>query len=279
MAAITINGPVVPAGVHNVVLRDAQFNSTVSRLTAPADYVKIEVGVREGAYTTWIGTWDQSKQKIDASTPISILDSARLGMRLKEQQAIVVKVTVLGRTSSIVGSRITFRLALVGGRDGPARPLVSAGSTASDPNSRVALAALENQINLGGLSEWEDPVALVDPPGVASIGYVSGVGGAVTQATSKATGVTLSKLCGQITTHNATLNAGVEVAFTVTNTLVAATDVVVVCVQSGGTSGAYLVTVGAVSSGSFAITISNASAGNLTETLVLNFVVIKGASL
>ena len=34
-----------------------------------------------------------------------------------------------------------------------------------------------------------------------AIGYVSG--GAVTQLTSKSTGVTLNQPCGQITTHNA----------------------------------------------------------------------------
>lgn len=278
MPTITLHGPVVPSGVHNVVLRDAHFNSTVARLTDPANYAKIEVGVREGAYTTWIGTWDQTKQKVDASVPFSILDASRVGMRLRENQAIVVKVTVLGRTTSLVGSRITFRLALVGGRDGPAKPLVSAGAASADPNSRTALAALERQINLGGLSEWEDSVDIVDPLGVQNVGYVAGMGGAVIQATSKSTGVTLHRLCGQITTHGATLNAGAEVTFTVTNNRVASTDVVAVCVQSGGTSGAYLVVVGAVASGSFDVTLGNVSAGNLTETLILNFIVLKSVA-
>ena len=41
-----------------------------------------------------------------------------------------------------------------------------------------------------------------------AIGYVSG--GAVTQATSKSTGVTLNKPCGAITTHNAALADGAE---------------------------------------------------------------------
>jgi hypothetical protein len=114
----------------------------------------------------------------------------------------------------------------------------------------------------------------------ASIGIESGVsaGGTVTQATSKSTGVTLNKIAGQITMNNATLNAGVEVAFTLTNSKIAAADVVVVCIASGGTSGSYLVAVTAVAAGSCEITVSNASAGNLGEALVLNFVVIKGAS-
>lgn len=278
MATLTLNGPVVPAGTHNVVLRDAQLHSPTARAQASATYHVIEVGVREGVYTTWIGEWNQSTQKLDAATPTSILDANRLGMRLKEQQAIVVRITANGSPTSLVGTRINFRLALVGGRSGTAKPLVAAGSSVADPDSRVALAALEKQINLGGLSEWDDPVPLQDPPGITQIGYVAGVGGAVTQGTSKATGVTLSKLTGQITTHNATLNAGVEVKFTVTNTLVAATDVPVVCISSGGTSGSYLVGVSAVAAGSFDITISNVSGGNLTEALVLNYVIIKGAA-
>ena len=57
-----------------------------------------------------------------------------------------------------------------------------------------------------------------------AIGYVSG--GAVTQLTSKSTGVTLNKPCGAITLHNASLTGDAEVTFTVTNSEVAATDVV-----------------------------------------------------
>jgi hypothetical protein len=278
MATLTLTGPAIPVGTHNVVLRDAQIHSPVSRSPSQSTYHVIDVGIREGSYTTWIGAWDQSAQKLDAATPTSILNADRLGMRLKSGQEVVVRVTSVGSPTSLVGVRINFRLALVGGRDGRAKPLVAAGASVADANSRVALAALEKQINVGGLSEWDDPVALQDPAGVVSVGYVAGMGGAVTQGTSKSTGVTLSKLTGQITTHNAALNAGIEVAFTVTNTLVAATDVVVVCIASGGTSGSYLVSVSAVAAGSFDITISNASAGNLSEALVLNFVVLKGVA-
>ena len=108
----------------------------------------------------------------------------------------------------------------------------------------------------------------------ASPPYVAGDGGAVTQATSKSTGVTLNKLCGQITTHNAALAAAAEVSFTVTNSTVKATDVVVACIASGATAGAYAVTVDAVAAGSFRISLSNQSAASKSEALVLNFVVL-----
>ncbi len=103
-------------------------------------------------------------------------------------------------------------------------------------------------------------------------------GGTVTQATSKSTGVTLNAASGQITCDDATLNAGVEVSFTVTNSEIAATDVIVVNHASGGTAGSYLAQATAVAAGSCAITITNTSAGNLGEAIVLNFVALKGAS-
>jgi hypothetical protein len=112
----------------------------------------------------------------------------------------------------------------------------------------------------------------------AGVGYATGAGGTVTQLTSKATGVTLDKATGQITTHNAALAAAAEVSFTVTNSAVAATDVVVLNIASGATAGAYNVQVDAVAAGSFRVSLGNMSAGSLSEALVLNFAVIKGVS-
>lgn len=113
----------------------------------------------------------------------------------------------------------------------------------------------------------------------ASFGYIPsfGLGGTVTQLTSKATGVTLNTLCGQITTHNASLGHYTSVTFTVTNSMVSATDVVVVNRASGGTPGAYDIRADAVTDGSFTITVRNEAnaGGSLSEALVLNFAIIK----
>lgn len=174
MPGVTINGPVVPADTHNAVLRESLFHSNVVREESSASYHVIEIGVREGAYTSWVGTWDQSKQRVDAATPTSILDTGRHGMRLKAGQAIVVKVSSYGTPTSLSGARVNFTLALVGGRDGVAKPLVSAGAAVSDPNSRVAIAALERQINTGGLSAWDEPVQLQDPVGLVVTGTFHG---------------------------------------------------------------------------------------------------------
>jgi hypothetical protein len=114
---------------------------------------------------------------------------------------------------------------------------------------------------------------------VGGLGYLTGnsVGGTVTQATSKSTGVTLSKLAGQITMNDAALANATAVSFTVTNTLVAGTDVIIVNI-SGGTSSAYLVSVTAVAAGSFKITLYNASGGSLSEAVVISFMVLKSAN-
>lgn len=103
-------------------------------------------------------------------------------------------------------------------------------------------------------------------------------GGTVTQATNKSTGVTLNAASGQITMNNAALADGAEVTFTVANSEVSATDVVVVNHGSAGTAGAYVVQANTLAAGSFKITVGNVSGGSLSEAIVLNFVALKGAS-
>ena len=112
----------------------------------------------------------------------------------------------------------------------------------------------------------------------SAVGYSTGTGGTVTQATSKSTGVTLNKRCGQITMNNAALSAAAEVSFTFTNSTIAATDVVVTAISSGATAGAYNTHVDAIAAGSCRISITNFSASSLSEAIVLNFAVIKAVN-
>jgi hypothetical protein len=113
----------------------------------------------------------------------------------------------------------------------------------------------------------------------AGIGYGTGAGSTQTQSTSKSQGVTLNAVCGEITMNNAALSHQEAVAFTLTNSAIAATDVVVVSVKSGGTAGAYLVSAGAVAAGSCSITLFNCqTSGSLSEAVVLSFAVIKAVA-
>jgi len=114
----------------------------------------------------------------------------------------------------------------------------------------------------------------VTSSGTAGVGYATGAGGAVTQITSRTTGVTLDKTSGAITLFSAA-GSITPASFTVTNTTVAATDVVILSQKSGTDLYALLVT--AVSAGSFKITFFT-TGGTTTETPVFNFAVIKAVA-
>lgn len=106
-------------------------------------------------------------------------------------------------------------------------------------------------------------------------GYATGAGGTVTQATSKATGVTLDKQCGAITMNGAALAAAAEVSFTLTNNKIGADDVVVVCIKSGATTNTYTVQVDQVAAGSCRICVGNYSVTSRSEAIVISFAVVK----
>jgi hypothetical protein len=110
--------------------------------------------------------------------------------------------------------------------------------------------------------------------GAGGLGYTTGSGGTVTQGTSRTTGVTLNKTNGAITLFSAAGLATFQ-SFTVTNSTVAATDVVHVTQKSG--TDLYQIFVTATAAGSFRITF--ATTGGITvEQPVFNFAVIKAVT-
>jgi len=112
-------------------------------------------------------------------------------------------------------------------------------------------------------------------------GLRKGLGGTVTQLTNRTTGVTLNKICGTITTNNASLAAENAAEFTVTNAKVGIADVVLVCQQSGSNSGNTDVYVSGTAEGSFKIKVANnnVAAGTAeTGAILINFTVIKSVT-
>jgi hypothetical protein len=101
-----------------------------------------------------------------------------------------------------------------------------------------------------------------------------GTGGAVTQLTNKATGVTLNNVCGQITMNAAALAASTTVSFTLTNSAIAATDLLVLNHVSGGTAGAYTLN-SQCAGGSASINVRNVSLAALSEAIVIGFALQK----
>jgi hypothetical protein len=99
---------------------------------------------------------------------------------------------------------------------------------------------------------------------------------AVTQITSITTGVTCSAYSGVITTVSQTVAAGAEADFVVTNTKVAATDIVVACIKTHTSAGSFMVAAAAVAAGQFTLRLTNLHASAAGDNvLVINFLVLK----
>jgi len=110
------------------------------------------------------------------------------------------------------------------------------------------------------------------------IGYGLGGQGAVTQATDKTTGVTLNKSMGRITMNGAALSGNTAVSFTLTNSLLSAKDVIVVCISGGGTAAAYSAYVSSMTTGSAVITLRNLTGTSYSEAVIINYAIIHGAA-
>jgi len=116
----------------------------------------------------------------------------------------------------------------------------------------------------------------VKASGSGGVGYNTGAaaGGTVTQLVSRTTGVTLNKITGQITLFTAAGDNTQWLTFTVTNSTVVATDVVIV---TGDTAtNKYIANVSNVTAGSFDITYF--SFGTAIDAPTFNFAVIKGSN-
>lgn len=149
------------------------------------------------------------------------------------------------------------------------------------PNTKAIGVAYSDQEIFGGSID-NSPVGASIPSTVngttvyasQEIGYAAAAQGAVTQLTSKSTGVTLDKSAGRITMNNAELASAAAVSFTLTNSLISAKDVVIVCISAGATAAAYTTYVSSLAAGSAVITLRNLSGGALSEAVVINFCVI-----
>lgn len=163
----------------------------------------------------------------------------------------------------------------------PSRALYRAASNSLPgiPTSApIYIDTVSNQLKANVAGSGTTFVSLANPAlsinAVAASGYATGAGGAVTQITTSATGVTLSKPCGVITTVALTTAAAAEERFTVTNTLVAATDVVVLSTTYNG-GGQPMLSVAKMAAGAFDIVVTNVGAAALDALMVINFAVIK----
>ena len=106
------------------------------------------------------------------------------------------------------------------------------------------------------------------------VGYATGAGSTVSQSTNRATAVTLSRPTGQITLFSVAGNT-TPTTFTLNNTTIAATDVLVLNQKSG--TNIYNMVVSNVVANAANITVWT-TGGVTAEAPVINFAVIKGVN-
>jgi hypothetical protein len=153
---------------------------------------------------------------------------------------------------------------------------VSSGTLAASERIRVSSTGLSVTGLITATSTISTPGSILIT-GSGGLGYATGSGGSVTQSTSKSTGVTLNKASGQITMNGAALLPATSVSFTLTNSVISISDVVIPNIKSGNTVGAYQLQVDGVNTGSCIISLRNNSAISMSESIVISFAVIKSS--
>lgn len=196
-----------------------------------------------------------------------------------------VTVTSAGVTAiaagAIVNADVNASAAIAYSKLSLANSIVDADINASAAIADTKLATIATAGKVSGTAITSGNIASaggIRHTGSVGVGYATGAGGTVTQATSRTTGVTLSKLSGSITLFSTTTTAGQSSVFTVTNTLVEISDCIVVSHRSGGTAGAYIISVAAVAAGSFQLAVYTPAAQGTAAAPVINFAVIKAVT-
>jgi hypothetical protein len=169
---------------------------------------------------------------------------------------------------------------------------ITGGSIANTTLSSLTQLDVDNlRIDGNTLSSTDvDGDVNLDPSGAgeiiakAKVGYSTGDGGTVTQVTSRTTGVTLNKLSGQITLFSAQISGHEADEFVLTNSFIAANDVVIVNISTSAAADKkfYTLVVTDVSAGACTISVGNNDNATLpgagAEAPTLTFMVLKASN-
>ena len=185
-------------------------------------------------------------------------------------------ITINGSAISLGGSVSVGTVTSVGGT-GSVSGITLSGTITSTGN-----------LTLGGSLNLSSPPAIGSTTpnsakfstvsATTSMGYSTGAGGAVTQTGSITSNITINKICGQITTVSSTFSSSSFVSFFVSNNTVGIDDTVIINLQSYTQENKYIINVVNVDVGSFYVQIFTPAAITSSESLILNFSVIKAVS-
>lgn len=128
-------------------------------------------------------------------------------------------------------------------------------------------------ISVKGPTKLHGPVTLTNTTDDAILLGATSDSNTVTQASTRATGVTINGTHGEITVNGANLGASTAATFTVTNSSITENSIVLLCaVSTGDTITGH---VSAVGDGSFDITLFNSDITNISaDTPTFRFLVI-----
>jgi len=199
----------------------------------------------------YIGSIDSGANKITISQTIS---NDKAGQKYAVSSATTT--TAMSVTNYYTGDNIWKSV--------PLRPIVDSANLSGTSLTLTGSANVGNLYSSGAILS----------SGSNGIGYTTGAGSTVTQTTSRTNSVTIDAITGSITLVSAAGSASYA-TFTVNNSKVAATDVIIVNQKSG--TDKYEAWVSNVQAGSFNITFQDTS-GTTTEQPVFNFAVIKGVT-
>ena len=146
--------------------------------------------------------------------------------------------------------------------------------TGTDTGRAVTPKGLKDRLDDGITTAGE----LLTSSATDLIGYATGSGGTVNQATNKGTNVTLNKSNGRIVMDGAALASGAEVTFKLNNNLISNNDFAAIHHMGTGTGGAYLVQIVNLAAGECTISVRNVSAGSLSQAIELRFIIFKSGN-
>jgi len=180
--------------------------------------------------------------------------------------------TVTG--TSVLGSVVSVTANITGGN------ILTGGLISATANITSAANITGGNILTGGLISATSTItsasSIKSSGATAGIGYATGAGGTVTQGTSRATAVTLNTVTGNIVLFTVAGNT-TPTTFTLTNSAIANTDVVILNQRSGTNLYNLLVSQIGATGGNANITVWT-TGGVTSEAPIINFAVIKGVA-